>query len=353
MKTNLLLLTIMLLILTNSCGILTPSAKPTIIDLSSEGETRVFKASDFSNSVKTIALSSSENDSILSINQIEIVGDQIFIFDDIQNMIFSFNQEGKLQNRFGSIIPQEDKIFTISSFTTDAKEKNVFVCTQGNQILQFSFSGNFISRIFTENLKFFECTKVMDGFICWIYPEIIGSSEGYSLVKIDTLGKIVDQWLKNSHEAEKGEMSQKGYIQNFQSFISFWEYNCDTIYQLSDSTKPIAKYVITISDDLELKIRKGAAVISDIAETQKFFYISVRTYYITHYYIYDKNKMKLFQLPDIVKGFDFVNDLNENELQVFQVDHFCCNWLVDSRWTLDSDKEVRLKLPVLNMMQVQ
>ena len=178
-----------------------------------------------------IALETTSESLISSIDKIQIKDSVLYILDDTQDIIFLFNHQGKYLQKINHIGRAPNEYYHISDFHID--DTTLYVVAGGNQkILCYDLTGNFLKSFNTD----YPCDRITtDSAYIYIYYNF-SHPDGHNV------GIYNKQKLQLHKRYKSYPRQQAGIGNNTRCWVSFgnkvfasfpYEYN---IYQLSPDT---------------------------------------------------------------------------------------------------------------------
>ncbi|TKG93822.1 6-bladed beta-propeller [Puteibacter caeruleilacunae] len=243
-----------------------------------------FRLSEIAQSIRYVKLESSEKCRIRSINNVKTTLDFIFIQDQ-QESLFQFDADGGFVRKIGSKGKGPGEFLHLTDFTIDEASKKVLIYDNfGRSVKEYSYDGKFEKETAIDFYPIsFEMSASRNLFFNNVSPfpkKIIPYGVTVCNQQLQKVNKLLNKEWERAF-ADEMVPSSLCNLQRFGERMTFWEYNHDTIWHLSDKSA-VAEYFLDFSKyriPFELRSSKKDinyaqyGFIENIIETQRYVFI--------------------------------------------------------------------------------
>jgi 6-bladed beta-propeller len=278
--------------------------------------------SQIASKIEYIPLETNEDCFIAEVTQLFTYKDKVIIYDQSQQKVLLFNNNGKFINRIGKQGRGPGEY--IETMRVNFNEFDSTIVIKDNCYNFYNLNGKFLRRKLVYPLM---------GQIAFLENHIVLSfgrpefvyNDGFQIAICDNDFKLQNQFINRNNEgitkANAGKI--RGNMMNCLQFccdtLSFWEYKYDTIFRIPDTNTCFPRYALKYPNKQGFNVsadnsdQDGTRVIEGMVETKNYFFFKQFNQFdkaFINEIIYDKKKKEGFSLkfPDKVHG--ILNDID-------------------------------------------
>ena len=293
------------------------------IDLTGDlNRTENLYLSAIASKIDYIKLESGPASYISQIDQIKIGKKFIIIKDNMQDLLFLFDINGKFIRRISNKGNGPLEYNKIHCIDFDEEEKFIYITTYNGYIKKFSIEGEFVKSLKLQFIPGIVDYWNKENFaLIFPYPSNL-RFDNFTFGKMKFDGQISQKFLKRNLKILTETVPQAHPTDYFYyDTLCFWEKYCDTIYGVTKDNKLIPRWYLkdrqtskseteNIQKVLALNPKNGDLYVYGFIESPTQFFIKAVYGGKRHYMIYNKESSQCYKLPITQYEPGYINDLD-------------------------------------------